>query len=104
MGPPPSGQSRRWGWFGHERLLLEHLSPALLGVFIYLEDRMTKRGKDREVFPSLVQSRRWPQKPGLSQAQTRSLEFRLGFPRGWQGPRHLDRLPLLSQVHQKGAE
>lgn len=50
----------------------------------------------------MVHSSRWLKRPELNQAVARSLEGRMGFPHVSQGPKHLDHLLQLSQVHYQG--
>lgn len=42
------------------------------------------------------------QQLGLDQITARSQELHLAPPTWWQGPEHVGRLPLLSQVQQQG--
>lgn len=42
---------------------------------------------------------KWLQRLGLGQAKAGALELHLGILQGWQGPKHVDHLPLPSRAH-----
>ena len=55
--------------------------------FIYLKDRVTVRGRDREKdLPSAGSLPRWPQQPEIRQSKARRQELLLGLPHGCRGP------------------
>lgn len=85
-----------------EAFLLRYINS-----FICLKDRCRwrDRGEVRERGSSISWSRfeclQWA---GLSQSVARNLEVHWSLSHGWQGPRELDHLLLLSQIYYKELE
>lgn len=63
------------------------------------KERENPRKSEGENILSAVSFPKGLQWWGLSQAEVRSLEFHVYFPHGWQGPKDLGHLLLLSQAH-----